>query len=271
MWDDHEVANDGYGSGAQNHSTATEGDYNIRRAAALQAYYEWLPIREPDAADPLRIYRSFDFGGLLSLHMLDTRHISRDRQLDYANYIDPVTGAFDGAGFASDMADPDRQMLGIAQTQWLQGQLAASTATWQVLGQQVLMGRMYLPSPLLPPDPTNPTVSFEEYAAIATAFITYQTIAQAFAQAGNTSPTAEDFLNAGMIEEQLVIVANPAMRAIITAPSIPYNLDAWDGYEAARETLYGTVRAMGKNLVVISGDIRTTPGRTTSRIGPGMP
>jgi len=254
VWDDHEVANDGYKSGAENHSDATEGDYNVRRAAALQAYYEWLPIREQDPANPLRIYRSFDYGDLLSLHMLDTRHIGRDKQLDYANYIDPATGAFDATGFANDMANPDRQMLGVEQTQWLQGQLAASGATWQVLGQQVLMGRMYLPSPLLTPDPTNPTVSFAEYAVIATAFNTYQTIAGMLAAAGNTAPTREDFLNAGMTVEQLAIVNDPSSQAIISAPSIPYNLDAWDGYEAARETIYGTVRAFDKNLVVISGD-----------------
>ncbi|MEW6764687.1 MAG: alkaline phosphatase D family protein [Pseudomonadota bacterium] len=254
VWDDHEVANDGYESGAANHTADSEGDYNVRRAAALQAYYEWLPIREQDATNPLRIYRSFDFGDLLSLHMLDTRHIGRDLQLDYAIYIDPATGAFDSTAFASDMGNPDRQLLGIEQTQWLQGQLAASTATWQVLGQQVLMGRMYLPSPLLTPDPTNPTVSFAEYATIATAFGTYQYIAAQLAAGGITNPTPTDFLNAGMTAEQLAIVNDPTSQAIISAPSIPYNLDAWDGYEAARETVYGTVRALDKNLVVLSGD-----------------
>ncbi|TQV64782.1 MAG: alkaline phosphatase [Halothiobacillaceae bacterium] len=254
VWDDHEIANDGYENGAENHNATTEGDYNLRRAAALQAYYEWLPIREQDPANPLRIYRSFDFGDLMSLHMLDTRHIGRDAQLAYANYIDPTTGAFDAASFQADMAHPDRQLLGIEQTQWLQGQLAASTATWQVLGQQVLMGKMYLPSPLLTPDPTHPTVTFAEYAVIATAFGTYQYIAAQLAAAGNTNPTPTDFLNAGMTAEQLTIVNDPAMQAIISAPSIPYNLDAWDGYAVARETVLGTALALDKNLVVISGD-----------------
>ena len=253
VWDDHEIANDGYEAGAENHDATTEGDYNLRRAAALQAYYEWLPIREKDPANPLRIYRSFDFGDLMSLHMLDTRHIGRDRQLDYASYIDPTTGAFDAAGFQADMANPDRQLLGIEQTQWLQGQLAASSATWQVLGQQVLMGRMYLPSPLLTPDPTNPSVSFAEYATIATAFGTYQYVAEQLALAG-LPVTPENLLAHGMTAEQLAIVNDPAMQAIISAPSIPYNLDAWDGYAAARETVLGTALALDKNLVVLSGD-----------------
>lgn len=254
VWDDHEVANDGYRNGAENHTAATEGDYNVRRAAALQAYYEWIPIREQDPSNPLRIYRSFDFGELMSLHMLDTRHIGRDKQLDYADYIDAKTGAFDSARFSADMANPSRQMLGAEQLQWLQGQISASKATWQVLGQQVLMGRMYLPAPLLTPDPTNPSVSFTEYSVIAQAFTTYQNIAQQLAAAGNTSPTTTDFLNAGMTPEQLAIVADPAKQAIISAPNIPYNLDAWDGYEVARETLYAILRALDKNVVVIAGD-----------------
>jgi alkaline phosphatase D len=254
VWDDHEVANDAYKDGADNHDSSKEGAFIARRTVALQAYYEWLPVRMPDAANPLRIYRSFDFGSLFSLHMLDTRLIGRDKQLDYANFINPTTGAFDSTAFAQAMANPNRQLLGTAQTQWLQGQLAASTATWQVLGQQILMGKMYLPSPLLTPTPQNPSVSFTQYGVIATAFITYQTIAQKLAAAGNTNPTPTDFLNAGMTAEQLAIVADPKSQAIIQAPSIPYNLDAWDGYEAPRQTVYGMVKAMDKNLVVISGD-----------------
>ncbi|HEY9209523.1 alkaline phosphatase D family protein [Acidovorax sp.] len=46
----------------------------------------------------------------------------------------------------------------------------------------------------------------------------------------------------------------PAEQAILAQPSIPYNLDAWDGYQAARETVLGTARSLGKNLVVLSGD-----------------
>lgn len=252
VWDDHEVANDGYKDGAENHG-AGEGDYIARRAAAVQAWYEWLPVREQDPGNPLITYRSFDFGNLLSLHMLDTRHIGRDRQLAFADYLDPLSGVFDSASFATDMADANRQMLGQTQTQWLQARLAASNATWQVLGQQVLMGRMYLPAPLLTPDPQNPSVTFAEYGVIAAAFITYQTIAAQLAAAGMAA-TPENLLASGMTAEQLAIVNDPAQQAIISAPAIPYNLDAWDGYAVARETVYGMARAYDKNLLVLSGD-----------------
>ena len=47
VWDDHEVANDGWVGGAENHDPATEGDWTARKAAAMQAYFEWMPIRDP--------------------------------------------------------------------------------------------------------------------------------------------------------------------------------------------------------------------------------
>lgn len=253
IWDDHEVANDAYKDGAENHTTPDEGDYALRRAAAVTAWYEWLPVREQEAGNPLRIYRSFEFGDLLALHMLDTRHIGRDRQLDYADYIDATSGAFDATSFAADMGDTNRQLLGLTQTQWLQTRMQVSGAIWQVLGQQVLMGRMHLPAPLLTPDPTNPSVSFAEYGVIATAFITYQTLAAQLAAAG-TPVDATHLMAAGMTADQLAIVNDPGKQAIIAAPSIPYNLDAWDGYAVARETVLGMARTLDKNLIVLSGD-----------------
>lgn len=219
VWDDHEVANDAYKSGAANHDPATEGDYATRRSAAIQAYHEWVPIREQDPSQPERIYRSFDFGDLLSLHMLDTRIIGRDKQLDYTDYMDPVTGAFDTVSFEAAMGDTNRQLLGAEQTQWLQAQMAVSSATWQVLGQQVLMGRMNIPAPI-----ATTQVSVSRYSAIVSKY-----------QTDPASLTAEE-------------------QAILAQPSIPYNLDAWDGYQAAREIVLGTALAADKNLVVLSGD-----------------
>ena len=74
IWDDHEFANDTWSAGAENHQPG-EGDFAMRKAAAMQAYHEWMPTRTASAE---LIYRSFDFGDLVSLHMLDTRVIGRD-------------------------------------------------------------------------------------------------------------------------------------------------------------------------------------------------
>jgi alkaline phosphatase D len=221
VWDDHEVANDAWRDGAQNHTPATEGAFADRRTAAVQAWHEWLPVRT--GADRLSIYRSFAFGDLLALHMLDTRVLARDQQLDYASYL-TATG-LNAAAFTTALSDPMRQLLGTAQTAWLQAQMAASSATWQVLGQQVLMGRMNIPAPILL-DALVPGsgVGVSAYAAIV-----------------NKARTAPATLT--VIEQ-----------AILAQPSVPYNLDAWDGYPVAREQVLGLARAQNKNLVVLAGD-----------------
>ncbi len=216
VWDDHEFANDTWKDGAENHTPETEGDFALRRAAAMKAYHEWMPIRS-DAAHPELIYRSFKFGNVLDLHMLDTRVLARDKQLSYANYMG--ANGFNAQQFAADMGNPARQLLGSQQQQWLQGRLASSTATWQVLGQQVLMARMNIPAPLV-----LGQISFSDYVALL-----------ALAQSNPSALT-------------------PAQQAVLAAPAIPYNLDAWDGYAVARETVLGTARALNKNLVVLAGD-----------------
>ena len=114
VWDDHEITNDTWHSGAENHNQG-EGDFFQRRAAAIQAYYEWLPIRPPQGEDNPHIYRSFDFGKLISLHMLDTRVIARDKQLEYADFRNTVNGQFDGQGFTAALSDKDRTLLGKEQ------------------------------------------------------------------------------------------------------------------------------------------------------------
>ncbi len=218
VWDDHEIANDTWKDGAENHDSASEGEFTVRRAAALQAFHEWLPIRTPDPRRPQQINRSFAFGNLLALHMLDTRVIARDRQMEYANYFGS-DGSFDSVRFAADLADTDRQLLGAEQLLWLQDQLAGSGATWQMLGQQVLMGRMNIPAPLV-----LGQISFSAYSALV-----YK---------AQTAPAT----------------LTPQEQFILAQPAIPYNLDAWDGYAMARETVLAMARGLNKNLVVLAGD-----------------
>ncbi len=219
VWDDHEITNDTWMSGAENHQ-ANEGDFAARKAAAIQAYHEWMPTR---TATPERIYRSFDFGGLLALHMLDTRVVGRDQQIAYDAFFTP--SGLDAAAFAAALGNPARQLLGSTQADWLRQQMSASRATWQVLGQQVLMGRMNIPAPiLLEILAPGSGISLEAYGAlVAKATAAPQTL-------------------------------TPAEQAILAQPAIPYNLDAWDGYPAAREAVLQMARSLDKNLVVLAGD-----------------
>jgi alkaline phosphatase D len=138
VWDDHESANDSWKDGAQNHQPE-EGDWNVRKEAAIRAWYEWLPVREPET-NLDRIYRSFPLGDLADLFMLDTRLLARDRQVEATS---PA------------IADPNRTLLGAEQERWLLGELTASKARgsrWRLLGQQVMMGQLIGPTGPFNPD-----------------------------------------------------------------------------------------------------------------------
>ena len=226
VWDDHEIANDTYKDGAENHTTATEGSFAARKAAAIQAYHEWMPIRT--GSDKNKIYRSFNFGSLMSLHMLDTRLIGRDQQVEFADLLTPSKQA---AAMAT-LTSTSRQLLGTEQLQWLTSQMATSTSTWQFLGQQVLMGRMEFPLTILQalnPSDTSPQAQAAGQQAIS------------------------DYLTA-KTKSAMGLPLSVTETALLNQPKLGYNLDAWDGYPVAREILLSTVAQLRKKLVVLAGD-----------------
>lgn len=77
IWDDHEFSNDANMYGAENHDPATEGDWNVRKNNAYKAYFEWMPVRA-NTIEEYRLYRTFSYGNLLDLVMLDTRIQGRE-------------------------------------------------------------------------------------------------------------------------------------------------------------------------------------------------
>ena len=233
IWDDHELANDAWKEGAENHQPATEGSFLDRKLAALQAYFEWMPIRPVSATDHLNIYRQFDYGTLVQLTMLDTRILARDQQLEYANYM-TATG-LDIAKFQADLTSTTRTLMGYTQREWLQKKLAQSTATWNVLGQQVLMSKMLIPAELL-----------MSLAAITSGNVTTETLTKM-----NQQITELVTLKVRMQKGDPTLTATEKARITTVAP---YNLDAWDGYYAEREILYGTLKTLNKKVVVLAGD-----------------
>ncbi|ACA85252.1 alkaline phosphatase D family protein [Shewanella woodyi] len=239
VWDDHEVANDTWSDGAENHNEG-EGSFDDRKAAALQAYFEWLPIRPWSEGNNEEIYRSFSFGDLVDLHMMDTRVLARNKPLDYADYIDPATQGIDSARFMADVTSTERTMLGQEQLQWLQQSLLTATGKWQVLGQQVLMGRMLLPAAI-----ATQQLSIAEFAELGA-------IAQIAARAQANDPTLTASEYSFLIANQHRLT--PEVMTQLQLPNIPYNLDAWDGYAYEREVILGTAKSKGSNLVVIAGD-----------------
>jgi alkaline phosphatase D len=243
VWDDHEFANNAYMTGAQNHDPATQGDWLVRKATAAKVYHEWMPIRTPDVTNLFKIYRKFDFGTLFSLHMVDTRIEGRTKQA-YAWYGDPfdarvqpyawadyTAGLTPGAGGIP--PDAANKMMSDTQFNWLTGNIAAATTTWQIMGNQDIMAKLWYPAAVVAANAQGP-------AAFQTAMTAYLT-----QKAGNPANTA-------------------------SVPKVPINMDSWDGYPINRETLLQTVRGTGKKFVTLSGDshnawfneLRTLDGTT---------
>lgn len=219
VWDDHEVANDAYKEGAENHS-ADEGSYQTRKTFALQAYSEFLPFSRLEANNQSLIYRNFNLGNLVNLTMLDTRIIGRDKQLNINEYI--TASGFNAVKYQADITNPSRSLLGTTQRNWLTQIVNSSTAKWQVLGQQVLMARMYVPAEMLT------AFGSPNFTSILTELVTLKVRLQ------KKDPTL-----------------TPQEIARVTTV-LPYNLDAWDGYPVDREMMYN---AFGnKKIVTLAGD-----------------
>ncbi|MGI9293329.1 MAG: alkaline phosphatase D family protein [Pseudomonadales bacterium] len=221
VWDDHEVANNTWREGAENHDPDSEGDFAERKMQAIQAYYEWLPIRPPQ--DLEKLYRHFQFGDLVDLLMLDTRHAGRDQQFTYDNFSTAQT--LDAAALNAAVSDPTRTMLGAEQKAWLLDKLTNATATWQVLGQQVLMFRGLLPT-----------------AIVEAAFVTGDSNA-AFALG---------------LQASAALAKDPADRTAeeqaLLASRVPWQLDPWDGYAAERDEILAAAQQLQRKLVVLAGD-----------------
>lgn len=144
VWDDHEITNDAWMHGAQNHN-AGEGTWEVRRDAAIQAWLEWMPVRAAHRRGATRTFREYRYGDLAALIMLDTRLYGRDRQPDAGPEVTPES-------VRAALADPGRRMLGAEQERWFADALRnAAGTTWQVVGQQVMVTPTRSPSlgPLL--------------------------------------------------------------------------------------------------------------------------
>ncbi|MFO0893126.1 MAG: alkaline phosphatase D family protein [Isosphaeraceae bacterium] len=129
-WDDHEVDNN-YANDISEEKGVAPADFLERRANAYQAYYENMPLRRrclPSGPD-MRLYRTLHFGRLAAFQVLDTRQYRTDQPNDDRR------SALNEAAL-----DPSNTILGARQSRWLKARLLESTATWNVLAQQVMMG-----------------------------------------------------------------------------------------------------------------------------------
>jgi alkaline phosphatase D len=151
IWDDHEFANNAYTDGAENHTDGAEGSWADRKRAGATAFLEWLPIRVNFSEPFPQIFRSFQYGDLFDLIMLDTRMWARSKQAgDDQNF----GGA--NVGTPAQWTDAARHIVGDQQNSWFLAQLDASKARaahWRLVGNQVMFsqGRDPLDATHMPP------------------------------------------------------------------------------------------------------------------------
>ncbi len=216
-WDDHESANNPWTGGAQNHQPDKEGDWAARRAASIQAYFEWMPVREPvPGRTRMQFWRTWAFGDLATLSTLETRHTARALQIDYEPYRKTIASFADAAAMERDaIAAPGRTMLApeleadLAQA-WTRSRELGQP--WRLIGNPMPIARTRVPDVValgLIPDP---------------------------ATQAKPLPAAQDLAWKGKW-------------------NLPFYTDTWDGYEWARERLYAQARSAGVNdLIFLTGD-----------------
>jgi alkaline phosphatase D len=218
IWDDHETSNNSWKDGAENHDPRTEGEWNARRRAALQAYYEWMPVREPEMT-PEAFFRSFSYGDLLTIAAIETRLMARARQFEYSDVIPTLKTPEDVEHFKNTILwDDTREMLGAAQIDFLDRTFRVSIGAgqpWRLIANQIIMARTTAPDLTSYMDEED-IVALEQQWSQARAFVKSSTL------------------------------------------GLPANFDAWDGYPAARERFYEMVKSTGEDgMIVVTGDTHT--------------
>jgi alkaline phosphatase D len=225
-WDDHESTNNPWTGGAQNHQPDREGDWEIRRAASIQAYFEWMPVREPEWLDQpgrtrMQFWRTYSFGDLATLTTLETRHTARSEQVDYLPLAPHIDDAAYIARFRQEVLGAGgRRMISEECEADLVQALSASVAggqPWRLVGNAIPVARTDVPDLValgVLPDPFSADAPF----------------------AGNT-------------------LENARLLAAKGRAGLPFYPDTWDGYPWARERLYDLSRNAGAgDLIFLTGD-----------------
>lgn len=110
--DDHELADNAWAGGADEHNEQRDGPWSERMSGALSAWEDWMPVdRRPSRGEPIWIERSV--GKFATIAILETR----------TNRAAPRT------------AEEARDLLGIEQATWVEELLTRNSSSgWFVLG-----------------------------------------------------------------------------------------------------------------------------------------
>lgn len=217
-WDDHEVANDAWSGGAENHDDG-EGSWIDRRNGALRAFHDWNPTREPD--DMIGGMKTVEIGTLATIALTESRHTRRGEQLTFESFPIPADAddTPENRALVADwlrdvVGDPSREMLGTEQIAALADAFRASRSAgkpWQVLGGQVLLGKLNMPN----------------YVEALPGWLKWIV--------RNREPLAWEYVLRSRFDS-------------------PFSFDSWDGYPAERERLYEAVLDATDGMIALAGD-----------------
>ena len=224
--DDHEVDNN-YAGETPELSSPTQGEaFLARRRNAYQVYAESMPLRPENRRaredGGLRLFRSLPFGDLAQLHVLDTRQFRSDQPA--------------GDGFGS--TDPD------------------SAALQVVFGEEIFDA-----DGILDPAATLMGARQEDWlrGSLAGSRATWNVLAQQVMQ------TRWNLVGAARVTIEQSTALGPELKQFllqqIALVDEISNVDAWDGYPAARQRLFDSlVQSRARNPIVLTGDIHSAWG-----------
>lgn len=216
IWDDHESSNDSWKDGAENHQDG-EGAWQDRKQAALRAYFEWMPVRPPEAERPAAaFYRDYKWGNLLRLVAWETRLFARGEPILIEDHFQLLQEDGGKERFTREVLnDPAREMLGKPQQDYVVETLKASKEQgeiWRMIANQVIVGKLTTPD-------LTPYVSEDVIVEIEKQW-----------------PPIREFVGVSKFR-------------------LPVYPDSWDGYPLAREALYSALDDAGVNdVLVVTGD-----------------
>ena len=232
-WDDHESANNPWTGGAQNHQPDKEGDWAARRAASIRAYFEWMPVREPEWLEHSRsrarteFWRSYSFGDLATLCTLETRHTARAKQISYMGWVEQIRSKEDADRLRREvLGKPGRRMLAPALEADLAENLARSVKggqPWRLIGNPMPIAKTDVPD------------------FVALGILPEPQIVR--------KPD-------GTVDVGKMLNSHPGADIAWKGKwNLPFYPDTWGGYPWAREELYKLSRRAGAgDLIFLTGD-----------------
>jgi len=291
-WDDHETADDSWTGGGANHQ-ADEGAWSARKRAALQAYYEWIPIRDPGPGGAFEaINRLFQFGDLFTLAMLETRLLARTKQLDYLTDMPIYSTPWD---FSNPQAPrplspaetyPASVRLVPVPYEVIDGRLAP---IWQWARVKAAVDAIANPPANIRfvPDRAKLAAMLRENGRTMLGPEQEDWLARALAQSHRDGVVWQLLGNQTLMGE----VRTPDLSAVpaevaanleklqpgatkllfFSQFALPLSTDSWDGYPEARARLLDLARQAGGNTLVLTGDSHAAwanelPGRDGERV-----